>query len=175
MYAGINAIVRERILTFLMPLFLQAAEGDAARARQAVEALLEAYDPRTTRQLRLAALAIAFSLGALDALARSASQDATLAQVLRLRGNANALARSAEKAELALQGERAEPAAADEMDVSLPASTDTPDLIKFARTNPPLSRQQRRLAERQAEKQRRRQEEKARLARRQAQLAAAPA
>ncbi len=170
MQPEIDAIIRDRILTFLIPLFLTPANSDANRARQAVEALLESYNPRTARELRLAALAIAFSLGALDALAKSASQDATLSQVLRLRGNANALARSADKAELALQAERSEPSG--DKDDSLPESTETQALVSFARTNPPLSRQQRRHAERVAEKLRRQLENQARQAERHARKAA---
>lgn len=167
MQPEIDAIIRDRILSFLIPLFLTSANGDANRARQAVEALLASYNPRTAKELRLAALSIAFSFGALDALARSASQDATLNQVLRLRSNANALARSAAKAELALQAERSEPS--QDQDDSLPESTETQALVSFARSIPPLSRQQRRHAERLAEKLRRQQ---ARQAERQARKAA---
>jgi hypothetical protein len=170
MQPEIDAVIRERILTFLIPLFLMPANGDANRARQAVEALLASYNPRTARELRLAALAIAFSLGALDALSKSAGQDATLNQVLRLRSSANTLARNAEKAEIALQAERQEPS--EDQNVSLPESTDTQALVDFARAMPPLSRQQRRHAERLAEKLRRQQENQARQAERQARKAA---
>ncbi|HVY17983.1 MAG TPA: hypothetical protein VHB27_22380 [Rhodopila sp.] len=175
MQSGINAIVRERIRNFLIPLFLQDANDDADRARQAVDAMLESYDPRTTRELRLAALAIAFSLGALDALAKSASQDATLSQVLRLRGSANALARSSEKAEAALQAERVQPGPENDMEITLPASIDPHALVEFAKAHLPLTRQQRRLAERQAEKHRRRQEQVTRQAMRTVQQPAAAA
>lgn len=68
--AAFTAAVLDRILALLAPLFLSAVGGDAAAARDAANALLASYEPRTNRELRFAALAIAFSFGALDALSR---------------------------------------------------------------------------------------------------------
>lgn len=152
MQTVIDAIVREQTVNFLVPLVLQTANGDPERARQAVDSLLEPYNARTARELRLAALAIAFGFGALDALARSSDADATVSQVLRLRSNANALARSAEKAEQALQAERAEPVADQPAEIKLPGAVDIEALLNYAKTAPTLSRQQRRHAERLAQK-----------------------
>jgi hypothetical protein len=168
----ITAVILDKILAFLAPLFLQAASGDANAAREAARALLAEHNPRTDRELRRAALIIAFDFGALDALSRSVADDLTLSQILRLRGNANALNRASlqnQKALDALQQQEPEPpeAAAD-----LPASLEPADLASFARAEAPVSRQQRRAAERQAEKARLRQEEKDRLAQRAALLAA---
>jgi hypothetical protein len=169
--ASLTPAVLDRILAFLATLFLPSTAGDVAAARGAAAALLASYDVRTDRQLRLAALAIAFSLGALDSLSRAAEPDLPANQVLRLRGNANALNRAAHQNEAKLEKITAQPKAApgaalpdDPQD--LPASSDTPDLLAFLRAasaTPPLSRQQRRFAERQADKQRLREQEAARL------------
>lgn len=167
--ATITAAVLERILAFLAPIFLEAAGGNNDIAREAARSALACYDARTNRELRLAALAVAFSFGALDALSKAANPDLTINQVMRLRGNATSLHRSADKAERALAQERHDPDEQPEPEADLPDSTSTSDLVAFAKTAPPMSRQQRRLAERQAEKQRQRRAEEARKAQRIAQ------
>ncbi len=167
--AAITATVLERILAFLAPIFLDAAGGNNDTAREAARSALACYDARTNRELRLAALAIAFSFGALDALSKAANPDLTLNQVMRLRGNATSLHRSADKAERALAQERQEPDEQPAPEPDLPSSTATPDLVAFAKAAAPMSRQQRRFAERQAEKQRQRRAEEARKAQRLAQ------
>lgn len=173
----ITATVLDRLLAFLAPLFLDVVAGDAEAARQAAHALLDSYEARTNRELRLAALSIAFGFGALDSLSRAVDPALVVAQVLRLRGNANALSRSAAQNETLLNKLRRQPPEAVEAVAEpLPASTATSDLVSFVRTpvvHTPsgtpatapavvMSRQQRRAAERQAEKQRRRQQEAAR-------------
>jgi hypothetical protein len=168
----ITAVILEKILAFLAPLFLDPASGDTAAARETVRALLAEHTPRTDRELRRAALIIAFDFGALDALSRSVADDLSLNQVLRLRGNANALNRASlqnQKALDALQQLEAEP---EEAEPDLPASLEPAELASFARAAVPMSRQQRRLADRQAEKARQRQQEQARRDERAAQLAA---
>ena len=165
----ITATVLERILAFLAPIFLGAAGGNNDVAREAARSALACYNARTNRELRLAALTVAFSFGALDALSKAANPDLTINQVMRLRGNATSLHRSADKAEQALRQERQDPDEQLESEPDLPDSTSTPDLVAFTKTAAPLSRQQRRLAERQAEKQRQRRAEEARRAQRLAQ------
>jgi hypothetical protein len=178
----ITQAVLDKILGCLAPLFLDAVKGDAAAARSAANAKLASYEARTNRQLRLAALAIAFSFGALDSLSRAADHDLPLNQVLRLRGNANALNRAANQNETRLekqqrQGDTAAPEATAGMD--LPTSGATGELVACVRSAwkaekaaaaaqpaAPLSRQQRRFAERKLEKQLQRQQEQARLAER---------
>nr|WP_294524029.1 hypothetical protein [uncultured Rhodopila sp.] len=160
-----TAAVLDRILALLAPLFLAATGGDAEAARSAAGALLASYEPRTNRELRFAALAIAFSFGALDALSRSADSALTLNQVLRLRGNANALNRAAQQNESRLEKRSPQPEA-DAAEAELPASSDIEDLVNFVRppaASPALSRQQRRFLERKEEKQRQREQETARL------------
>lgn len=157
-----------KIVAFLAPLFLDTCCGDIEIARATAATVLASYNARTDHELRLAALILAFSLGALDALARAVNPELTENQVLRLRGNANALNRAAlqnQKALDDLQSDRV--TVPDEPMADLPASSATSDLVSFARTAPaPLSRQQRRAAERQAEKARKRQEAAARLVQR---------
>jgi hypothetical protein len=173
--SAITTVILDKILAFLAPLFLDVA-GDIGAAREAARALLESYEPRTIRELRHAALAIAFSFGALDALGRSANSELTLNQVLRLRGNANALNRAALQNEQALEALREQPPETEESAetaaLDLPASLEPAELAKFARTAPALSRQQRRALERQAEKAVQRQQEQARHAERSAAMAA---
>lgn len=165
--ATFTAAVLDRILALLAPLFLAAVGGNAAAARDAANALLASYEPRTNRDLRFAALAIAFSFGALDALSRSADPDLTLNQVLRLRGNANALNRAAQQHETRLDKRAQQPEVAVPEEIpDLPASGEIGDLVAFVRpaaAAPGLSRQQRRFLERQEEKQHQREQEKARL------------
>jgi hypothetical protein len=168
---AITAVILDKILAFLAPLFLDVAAGDTEAAKAAAHALLASYNPRTDHELRHAALIIAFSFGALDALSRSAGAELSLNQVLRLRGNAGALNRAALQNQKALDVLRA--ASTDETPASedLPASLEPADLASFARTSAPLSRQQRRAQERQAEKAEQRQQEQARLAERAARIA----
>jgi hypothetical protein len=159
--------VLDRILAFLAALFLPSTAGNVETARDAAAALLASYDVRTDRQLRLAALAIAFSFGALDSLSRAAEPELPATQVLRLRGNANSLNRAAQQNEAKLEQLAAQSATTQPDDPQdLPASSDTADLLDFLRAapaEPHLSRQQRRFAERQAEKQRQRELEAAQL------------
>lgn len=171
--ATITQAVAEKILAFLAPLFLAGAAGSQEAANQAATAILATYAPTTDRELRFAALSIAFGFGALDALSRAADPDLTLNQVLRLRGTANALNRSAHQNETRLEKLRKHPTEAQDEDPqpdSLPASAAAEDLLAFSRTSlqsipqAPLSRQQRRAEERRQEKIRQRQQEQARLA-----------
>lgn len=174
--AAITAVALEKILGFLAPLFLTSAQCDLSTATAVARELLDSYGARTNREVRLAALTIAFSFGALDSLGRSVAVDLSVNQILRLRGNANSLHRAAHKSEEALDRlHRAEAEPAQEVPVEdLPASTELPDLVAFTRPVPPVSRQQRRAAERQAEKTRLRQQEHARLAERAAARMPAP-
>jgi hypothetical protein len=192
----ITAAVFEKILAFLAPLFLGTGANNLDAAREAATAILASYDPQTDRELRFAALSIAFGFGALESLSRASDPALALNQVLRLRGNANALNRAAQQNETRLENLRKQPpemhdATASTPADTLPASSATADLLAFARsklksmmsvTAPaappapapvvPLSRQQRRAEERKAEKLRQRQVEEARRAQRAAQRTA---
>jgi hypothetical protein len=162
-----TATVFEKIIAFLAPLFLDTAAGDIVAARQAASASLAAYGTLNDRQARLAALSIAFSFGALDALSRAADRDLPISHVIRLRGNANALNRAAHQNEIRLDKRTAQPeAVAPDEAAALPASSGIEDLMEFVRPAAPapaMSRQQRRFAERQEEKRQQREQEAARL------------
>jgi len=200
--ATITASVFEKILAFLTPLFVGAQTIDIGVARESASGMLASYGARTNRELRFAALSIAFGFGALEALSRAANPELALNEVLRLRGNANALNRAAQQNETRLEklqkqppavidAENAVEATEDAPADALPASSATADLLAYARstlksmmgaavsTAPApveavaLSRQQRRDVERKAEKVRLRQQEEARRAQRATQRAAA--
>jgi hypothetical protein len=190
--ANITPAVFEKIITFLALLFLIPGTGDIATARETASTTLASYGARTDRELRFSALSIAFGFGALEALRKAADPDLPLNHVLRLRGNANALNRAAQQNENRLEKLRKQPPAASEyqdteetpLDAladTVPASSATADLLAFARAKMqsmmpaatpasalvvPLSRQQRRAAERKAEKTHQRQQEEARRAQR---------
>ncbi|HEX3574708.1 MAG TPA: hypothetical protein VHU42_08925 [Rhodopila sp.] len=163
--AAITAAFLDKILTLLAPLFLAATGGDMAAARDAVRSTLANSHARTDAELRLTALVIAFGFGALDALGKAVDPDLSVNQVLRLRTNATALSRASHQNQAVLdrmhKAEPAEPAPEPELaEPDLPASIETEDLVSFtraiapARTQPPapLTRQQRRAAERADEK-----------------------
>ncbi len=182
----ISAAVLDKILGLLAPLFLDVAAPDTGTARRAAQSMLASYEARTNRELRTAALAIAFSFGALDALGRSADPDLPVNQVLRLRGNANALNRAAEQNENRLERLLGRPAlepAEATPEPELPAAGATDDLVAFVRSTwkaekaaaqpASPSRQQQRFADRRAEKQQQREQEQTRLTERAAQRDAA--
>ena len=111
--AAITTAAMNRILAFLVPLFRLDDGCDNQAARAACIELPASYGPRTNKELRFAALTVAFSFGALDFLGKAAAPDLSVNQVLRLRGNANALHRAAHKSQEALdrlQDAEAEPA-----------------------------------------------------------------
>jgi hypothetical protein len=196
--ATITAAIFDKILAFLAPLFLVATTGDIGAAQEAASAMLASYNPRTNREMRFAALSIAFAFGALETLSKAADPELALNQVLRLRGNANALNRSAQQNESRLEKLQKQPpvvidtlapeATPDTPAEALPASSAAADLLTFARSKlksmigiatpaasappiipvpaAPVSRQQRRAAERKTEKVRQRQIQQARLAQR---------
>jgi hypothetical protein len=149
----ITDAVLDKILVLLAPLFRDVAPDDDA-ARAAAQATLASYGVRDDRELRFAALSIAFSFGALDALSRAAEPDLPPNQVLRLRGNANALSRAALQNEARLEKVRRQTAgqaedALPQQAVSagerlrlpepagpgadLPASCETRDFVDFVR------------------------------------------
>jgi hypothetical protein len=101
----ITAAVLDKILGLLAPLFRDVAADDDA-AREAARATLNSYAAGDDRELRFAALSIAFSFGALDALSRAADLDLPPSQVLRLRSNANVLNRATQQNEARLEKAR---------------------------------------------------------------------
>jgi hypothetical protein len=85
------------IATFLAPMFLTASGGDIGFARMAALETVNAYRVRGPADLIPIAQMIAFGLAALGSLSLSMADDLSLGMTLRLRGNANACDRSAER------------------------------------------------------------------------------
>ena len=101
----------DHILTFLIPLFLKGANNDEASARHAVTQLLGSYRTTTDQDLFLAAEIIAFGFATLDNLSRSvADPDISIGTRLRLRSNANALSRAAQRNRQTLERVQKQPA-----------------------------------------------------------------
>ncbi len=110
-----TAAALDHVLAFLVPLFLGGGDGDQASARDAALELIGSCGATTDRRLLLAAEMIAFSFAALDSLARSmANPEMAVSTRLRLRSNANALSRSAERSRRMLEREEPPDTAGDQ-------------------------------------------------------------
>jgi hypothetical protein len=166
----------DHVLAFLIPFFLKGAAGDQALAGQAATQLLEAHGAVTDWDILLAAEIIAFSFTTLDNLGKSMTDpDMPISTCLRLRSNANALSRRAERSRQSMQHGRhetrqpvqpaAEPAAPatamqkvrDAIVEAAPSLAET--LTTISQT---MSRQQRRYLMRKTEQARAAQEREAR-------------
>jgi hypothetical protein len=94
----------DHVLAFLIPFFLKGAAGDQALARRAAMQLLESHGAVTDWDVLLAAEIIAFSFTTLDNLGKSMTDpDMPINTCLRLRSNANALSRRAERSRQSMQ------------------------------------------------------------------------
>ncbi|HYZ23979.1 MAG TPA: hypothetical protein VE690_17665, partial [Rhodopila sp.] len=186
MMQPITTAALDRILAFLAPFFLTGADGNPQAARFAAAETLQAYAARNEQELRLAAQIIAFSLRALDALARAAEPGLDLKAILRLNSSAVTLHRAAMRCQKEFDRLHAQPLPPDQLlpQEEIPAP-EPPELLAFAdavragsaatpaeeapagiseaaeaaalpSVVPPLSRQQRRLAERLARREIRR-------------------
>jgi hypothetical protein len=85
------------IVALLAPMFLGVAAGDINLARMAAIETVNAYRSRNHADLIAIAQIIGYGLAALGSLSLSMADDISIAMALRLRGNANALNRSAEQ------------------------------------------------------------------------------
>jgi hypothetical protein len=180
--AALNAVLAQ-----LAIYFLATTNNDPTAARQAAHAMLADYRAETTEEIHLAAAIISFTFQALDALAQAAAPDQSLNRQIRLRGSAVSLSREAHKARRKLDNlHRVRQASADPPEArAAPAqprsqpSEPTPQRPAPALNAPvgsapaitttaataqtwPLTRQQRRAAERAAAKLQRRSAEQAR-------------
>jgi hypothetical protein len=82
------------IVTLMTPMFLAAADGNLAFARQAATETLNAYRAETQSDLITIAKIVAFGLAALAVLSLSMAEDLSVTTVLRLHASANASDRS---------------------------------------------------------------------------------
>ena len=123
------------VVSIVAPIFLRGTGGDADLARMAAIEALNTYRVRNFAELIAIAQIIAYGLAALDSLTLSFGEDLPLSMVLRLRGNSNALNRSAEQNRRAMRidaqpqdvdvGAQPEPAAVPE------ACDEAPDAEHF--------------------------------------------
>ena len=109
------------LVTLLAPMFLAAADGDIVFARIAALETITEYRADSQASLMRVAAIIAFGIATLASLSQSMAEDLPIPLVLRLRSNANALDRSAERHERALGTAR--PAAAPRPE---PVATEPP-------------------------------------------------
>jgi hypothetical protein len=100
-------VLMNLIVAFLAPMFLGASGGDIGFARSAAIETVNAYRTRNHADLVAVAQVVAFGLAALGSLSLSMADDLSLSMILRLRGNANALDRSAERSRRVLRERRA--------------------------------------------------------------------
>jgi hypothetical protein len=161
MFDHIAPAFLEEVLAFLVPLFAASARGDTELARQAALAALAAYDVATEQEIRLAAEITLQGFGVLESLAKSMNADLPMQAVLRLRGNANALHRSAHQNQRTL--ERLRQHRLTTVEAPAPAEATQPDPAAPDPAFAFRSRQERRAAERKAAKQQRQQAERDRL------------
>ena len=106
------------VISLLTPMFLGVTEGDLTLARIAAAETINDYRAETRSDLIAIAQIIGFGLAALASLSQSMADETDIALALRLRGNANALNRSAEQNRRALAAAQRHPA---------PQSQDSPE------------------------------------------------
>jgi hypothetical protein len=95
-------VLMNLIITLLAPTFLGVTGGNIAYARAAALETVNAYRARNQADLIAIAQIIAFGLAALGSLSLSMADDISIPMILRLRGNAIACDRSAERNRRAL-------------------------------------------------------------------------
>lgn len=168
----VTPAILDKFIGLLVPLFLAGVGGDMTTARHAAARMLAAYNTETEAELSLAAEIVCFSFGALEALSNAMNPDLTPNAVLRLRGSANALHRSAHQCQRTLERLRKQRSQEDAARIVAnpipePPPVETLQLSEYAQTTLPdpmlgLSRQQRRAAQRKLEKRQRQQAEQER-------------
>jgi hypothetical protein len=161
LFPNVTRVFLDTIIMRLVPWFLTVADGSLEAARQAALSLLASYNVETEEEIRLAAEITSFSFSALAALSSSLDPDLPINAVIRLRGSANALHRSAHQCQRTLDKLRKERriAVASADTINQTATTETPPQ---PRPEIQLSRQQRRAMDRTLEKTRRSQAEQTR-------------
>jgi hypothetical protein len=99
-------LMTEFILGLIAPLLMTAGIADMAQARLAVLETITAYKALGQGELVTVAQIVGFALASLDTLRLSTAPDLSLSMILRLRGNANALNRSAQQNNRVLDKQR---------------------------------------------------------------------
>jgi hypothetical protein len=138
------------IITFLAPMFLGVSGGDIKFARTAAMQTVRSYQARNQADLIAIAQIVAYGLAALGSLSLSMGDDISVSMALRLRGNANALNRSAEHNRRALREGRHD-AGLPRMDgAKVTAAADQIDHVSEADALAGLAETQRLAAEQQS-------------------------
>ncbi len=122
------------IVAFLAPMFLGVSDGNIQFARAAAMQTVRAYQARHHADLIAVAQIIAYGLAALGSLSLSMADDLSLSMTLRLRGNANALNRSAEQNRRALRQSRPAPISLDNEQSPTDDQSEAEILAALART-----------------------------------------
>jgi len=99
------------LVTLLAPLFFTACNGDLQFARCAALETINTYRARNDIDLLTIAQIVAFGLTALGSLGLSLADDLSLSMTLRLRSNAIALNRAAERCQRTLRESQVEASA----------------------------------------------------------------
>lgn len=131
------AVLLELILLTLIPLFLPATGSNPDQARAAALQTISAWGSDDPADLLLIAQSVTFSLAALDTIRLSTQPGHAPATILRLRGNAVSLGRSADRARSALHrrhtpAPRPRPAAPRPAPPAQPVAPTRPDPARTA-------------------------------------------
>ena len=100
------ALLTEFVISLLTPFLLTGPLNDPDLARRIARETVEGYQATTTGQLVSVTQLLAFALTAVDNLRLSLPETVATTTKLRLRSNANALNRSAERATATLESQR---------------------------------------------------------------------
>jgi hypothetical protein len=129
-------ILLNLIVTLLAPMFLCASDGDIRFARMAAIETINGYRAQNHAGLIAVAQIVAFGLAALGSLSLSMADDLSVSMTLRLRGNANALNRSAEQNRCALTRNCADSAMPQTAPAASIAREDHPQKTEVQKTTP---------------------------------------
>jgi hypothetical protein len=116
-----NANIANLIVALLTPMFLWSTAGDIPLAHAAAAQTINAYGVKHRLSLITVAKIIAFDIATLSSLSQSMYEEVSISLALRLRGNANSLDRSAERARHQLEQE-SRTGAADKTEDSIDAA-----------------------------------------------------
>jgi hypothetical protein len=104
-----GVLIRNALVTLLIPLFLESTGNNPQYARLAAQELLASCGARSPMEWLFTALSFAFGTAALVAITQPIPEDASPSLALRIRANANALNRSAERCRVVVEQSVARP------------------------------------------------------------------
>jgi hypothetical protein len=104
-----SVLIRNALVTLLIPLFLESTGNNPQYARLAAQELLTSCGARSPMEWLFTALSFAFGTAALVAITQPIPEDVSPSLALRIRANANALNRSAERCRVVVEQSVARP------------------------------------------------------------------